>query len=94
MDVLCADKTGTMTQNKLFVSEELPVNGYHGEDVMLYGALASNEANHDPIDQAFLAAAKEESISLDGYSQTEFAPFDPSTRMTRGCDSDRLVNDS
>jgi H+-transporting ATPase len=83
MDVLCADKTGTMTQNKLFVSEQLPVNGYRREDVILYGALASNEANHDPIDQAFLAAAKDETIPLDGHSQAEFAPFDPSTRMTR-----------
>jgi H+-transporting ATPase len=83
MDVLCADKTGTMTQNKLFVSEQEPVNGYRREDVILYGALASNEANHDPIDQAFLAAATNDSISLDGYSQSEFAPFDPSTRTTR-----------
>jgi H+-transporting ATPase len=83
MDVLCADKTGTMTQNKLFVSEQVPVNGYRREDVILYGALASNEANHDPIDQAFLAAATNDSISLDGYSQSEFAPFDPSTRTTR-----------
>jgi H+-transporting ATPase len=83
MDVLCADKTGTMTQNKLFVSEQLPINGYRREDVILYGALASNEANHDPIDQAFLTAAKDENISLDGHSQSKFAPFDPSTRMTK-----------
>jgi H+-transporting ATPase len=83
MDVLCADKTGTMTQNKLFVSEQLPFKGYRKEDVILYGALASNEANHDPIDQAFLAAAKDDGVSMDGYSQSEFAPFDPSTRMTK-----------
>lgn len=83
MDVLCADKTGTMTMNELFVSEELPVNGYRREDVILYGALASNEANQDPIDQAFLAATKDGGISLEGHSQSEFAPFDPSTRMTK-----------
>ena len=82
MDVLCADKTGTMTMNKLFVSEQLPVDGFRREDVILYGALASNEANQDPIDQAFLAAAGEAHIPLDGYLQTEFVPFDPSTRMT------------
>ena len=82
MDVLCVDKTGTMTMNKLFVEEEFPVNGFGKNDVILYGALASNEANQDPIDLAFLAAAKEMHISLDGYSQTEFVPFDPQTRMT------------
>jgi H+-transporting ATPase len=50
--------------------------------VLLYGALASNEANHDPIDVAFLTAAVGANISLEGYSQTEFVPFDPKTRMT------------
>ena len=82
MDVLCVDKTGTMTMNKLSVEEEFPVNGFGKNDVILYGALASNEADQDPIDLAFLAAAKEAHISLDGYSQTEFVPFDPQTRMT------------
>ena len=82
MDVICVDKTGTMTMNKLFVEEEFPVSGFGKNDVILYGALASNEANQDPIDLAFLAAAKETNIPLDGYSQTEFVPFDPQTRMT------------
>jgi H+-transporting ATPase len=82
MDVLCVDKTGTMTMNKLSVEEEFPVNGFGKNDVILYGALASNEADQDPLDLAFLAAAKEAHISLDGYSQTEFVPFDPQTRMT------------
>jgi H+-transporting ATPase len=80
MDVLCTDKTGTITANKLFV-----VNGFKKSDVLLYGALASNEADQDPIDIAFLAAAAAEAdLSLDTYSQTEFVPFDPKTRMTEG----------
>ncbi len=82
MDVLCADKTGTITMNKLFIEEEIPTNGFSKSDVLLYGALASQEANQDPIDIAFLAAADEAHISLDGYSQMEFVPFDPETRMT------------
>jgi len=82
MDVLCVDKTGTITMNKLFVEEEIPTNGFSKSDVLLYGALASQEANQDPIDIAFLAAAAESHISLDGYSQTKFVPFDPKTRMT------------
>ena len=82
MDVLCADKTGTITMNKLFVEEEVPLNGFSEGDVLLYGALASKEANQDPIDIAFLTAAAEAHMPLDAYSQTEFVPFDPKTRMT------------
>jgi H+-transporting ATPase len=82
MDVLCVDKTGTITMNKLFVEDEVPTNGFSESDVLLHGAFASQEANHDPIDIAFLSAAAEANISLDGYSQTEFVPFDPKTRMT------------
>jgi H+-transporting ATPase len=82
MDVLCADKTGTITMNKLFVEEEMPLSGFNEGDVLLYGALASKEANQDPIDIAFLTAARDAHISLDAFSQTDFVPFDPKTRMT------------
>jgi H+-transporting ATPase len=79
MDVLCADKTGTITMNKLFVEEEIPLNGFSKKDVLLYGALASNEANLDPIDIAFLTAID---TPFNSYSQIAFVPFDPKTRMT------------
>jgi H+-transporting ATPase len=82
MDVLCADKTGTITMNKLFIEEEIPLNGFSQNDVLLYGALSSKEANQDPIDIAFLTAAAEAGMPLDVYSQMEFVPFDPKTRMT------------
>jgi H+-transporting ATPase len=82
MDVLCADKTGTITMNKLFVEEELSLNGFGEGDVLLYGALASKEANQDPIDIAFLTAATQAHLPLDAYAQTDFVPFDPKTRMT------------
>ena len=82
MDVLCADKTGTITMNKLFVEETVPVNGFSQNDVLLYGALASNEANLDPIDIAFLTATAQAHLPFDTYSQIAFVPFDPKTRMT------------
>jgi H+-transporting ATPase len=82
MDVLCADKTGTITMNKLFVEEQIPLNEFSEKDVLLYGALASNEANLDPIDIAFLTATAQANIPFDAYSQIAFEPFDPKTRMT------------
>ena len=82
MDVLCVDKTGTITMNKLFVQEETPASGFAKGDILLWGALASNPANQDPIDAAFLAAVGEAHLLVDTYSRTEFIPFDPKTRMT------------
>lgn len=82
MDVLCVDKTGTMTMNKLSVTDIEALEDYKKEDVILYGALASQEANQDPIDLAFVSAARNMKIPLDSYSQKNFVPFDPSTRRT------------
>ncbi|MEM0272098.1 MAG: plasma-membrane proton-efflux P-type ATPase [Thermoprotei archaeon] len=83
MDVLCADKTGTLTKNKLSVTEIAAFNGFNDMDVALFGALASNEADRDPIDLAFLASARHTNGQLGGYTVVEFTPFDPSTRMTQ-----------
>ncbi len=82
MDVLCADKTGTLTKNKLAISNVIPVNGHSEREVITYGAIASHEADQDPIDIAFIEAAKEKGIALDGYKVLSFTPFDPSTRRT------------
>ncbi|MFH0848978.1 MAG: plasma-membrane proton-efflux P-type ATPase [archaeon] len=82
MDTLCVDKTGTITMNTLSLIDAIALEGYSKEDVILYGALASQEANQDPIDLAFISAAKDLRISIDDYLQTAFVPFDPSTRRT------------
>lgn len=83
MDVLCADKTGTITMNELFVEEIIPFNGFSQNDVLIYGTLASKEANQDPIDLAFLKATASANLSLNSYRQIEFVPFDPKSRMTK-----------
>ncbi len=84
MDVLCVDKTGTITMNRLVVSGVVPRAPATAADVLFAGALASKEANQDPIDLAFLAAAKERHV-FDGTAAIKaisFTPFDAAKRRT------------
>src|SRR5665213_2527869 len=84
MDVLCVDKTGTITMNQLAVTGVIPLEGATEADVLFAGALASQEANQDPIDLAFLSAAKERHV-FDGrppLNVISFKSFDPQTRRT------------
>ena len=82
MDVLCVDKTGTITANRLSLAEVVPEEGFDEKSTILFGALASQEANQDQIDLAFISAARERSLINDTYAQTRFIPFDPGTRRT------------
>jgi H+-transporting ATPase len=84
MDVLCVDKTGTITMNQLAVTGVIPLEQATESDVLFAAALASQEANQDPIDLAFLTAAKEWHI-FDGapaVTPISFAPFDATNRRT------------
>ena len=84
MDVLCVDKTGTITMNQLAVTSVIPMEGMSEAEVLFAGALASQEANQDPIDLAFLAAAKERH-AFEGrpkVTPVSFAPFDAKNRRT------------
>ena len=84
MDVLCVDKTGTITMNQLAVTAVIPLEHATEADVLLVGALASQEANQDPIDLAFLAAAKERHVfdAAAAVTPVSFAPFDAKNRRT------------
>jgi H+-transporting ATPase len=84
MDVLCVDKTGTITMNQLAVTGVIPLGQATESDVLHAGALASQEANQDPIDLAFLAAAEDRKVfdGLPAATLVSFAPFDAKNRRT------------
>ncbi len=82
MDVLCADKTGTLTMNRVSLTGALAQPGFTENDVVLAGALASNEANADPIDVAFLRAAKERKLDAPAAKTLSFTPFSAQSRRT------------
>jgi plasma-membrane proton-efflux P-type ATPase len=84
MNVLCVDKTGTITMNQLAVTGVIPLNHATESEVLLAGAMASQEANQDPIDLAFLAAAKARDVfaGAPAVKPVSFAPFDAKNRRT------------
>ena len=84
MDVLCVDKTGTVTMNRLVVTGVIPSGPATDADVLFAGAVASQEANQDPIDLAFLASARERHLfdALPAFTPVSFLPFDAKNRRT------------
>jgi H+-transporting ATPase len=81
VDVLCADKTGTLTQNKLTLGDPFCIGDAKPDDVILAGALASRADDNDVIDLAVLGGVKDES-ALRGYDVQHFMPFDPVHKRT------------
>ncbi len=79
VDVLCADKTGTLTMNALTVGRTVPTAGFGEHDVLALAALASSPGGSDPVDTAVREAAG----SLEGYEWrlAAFQPFDPALKM-------------
>jgi H+-transporting ATPase len=80
MDVLCSDKTGTLTQNELTLGKPISVNAARPEDVILAAALASRVEDQDPIDMAILGGA--EGQQLESYEVIHFLPFDSVSKRT------------
>ena len=81
VDVLCADKTGTLTQNKLTLGEPFCLDKITADQVILAGALASRAENDDTIDLAVLGGLKDKA-ALKPYQVTHFQPFDPVHKRT------------
>lgn len=83
MDVLCTDKTGTITQNKLGLSRIDPLRQAVSEDELLrFAALASDAATQDPIDLAVIAAANERGLLKAPRRRVRFVPFEPATKRS------------
>jgi plasma-membrane proton-efflux P-type ATPase len=84
MDLLCVDKTGTITANRLSVTDVVPLDPFTRAEVLAAGALASEEANQEAIDLAFLAAARHPDVRarVEAARRIAFTPFDPATRRT------------
>src|SRR6202050_66281 len=80
LDVLCSDKTGTLTLNELAVTAIRPESGFDEGRVLAMAALASSDGGQDPVDTAIRAASKETTTSRPKL--IKFVPFDPATKMS------------
>jgi H+-transporting ATPase len=81
VDILCADKTGTLTQNKLTLGDPFSVDGIPADQVILDAALASRADDKDTLDLAVLAGLKD-GQALKSYQMVHFQPFDPVHKRT------------
>ena len=85
MDVLCSDKTGTITKNEISVAETVTLNNFTEKDIMLLGTLASKEEDKDPIDNAIIIKGREINAvgdKIKSYKIENFKPFDPVSKRT------------
>ena len=83
IDVLCADKTGTLTQNFLAVTQVHPLVGFSTQQLLTLAAWASAEGGQDPVDAVIRKAAHAAAPApRDAPTSVHFTPFDPATKMS------------
>jgi H+-transporting ATPase len=81
MDILCSDKTGTLTQNALTVTTIRAMSGFDEAHVLTLAALASSDGGQDPVDGAIRTAAASKPVA-DAPRLIKFAAFDPAKKMS------------
>ena len=81
MDILCSDKTGTLTQNKLTLGDPLVFEAKDSEDLILAASLAAKAEDQDAIDLAVIGGLRNQNL-LNSYEQLKFLPFDPVGKRT------------
>ena len=91
MNVLCADKTGTLTQNALTVTVIRPMPGFDESHVLALAALASSDGGQDPVDRAIRVAAANKPVS-DAPHLIKFAAFDPAKKLSEATVTDSTGN--
>jgi H+-transporting ATPase len=84
MDVLCSDKTGTITKNELKVGDAKAFGNFTEEEVVAFGSLASREEDRDPIDNAVIEKARilKDTSAIVRFKVVSFKPFDPVSKRT------------
>ncbi|MGE5196216.1 MAG: plasma-membrane proton-efflux P-type ATPase [Anaerolineae bacterium] len=80
MNILCVDKTGTITQNSLRISALRPYLPYTEQDLLSLASMACEEATQDPLDLAILTAVKEPRSAYSNAKKVQFIPFDPNRK--------------
>jgi H+-transporting ATPase len=87
MDVLCADKTGTLTSNELKVTTVCPMPGFNESDILSMAVMASADGGGDPVDAAIHAAAITKPAA-NPLKLVTFTPFDPANKMSEATCTD------
>jgi H+-transporting ATPase len=91
IDILCSDKTGTLTQNKLTLSDIVSLESVDKERIILWGALASRAEDKDPIDMAVIGGLENPKV-MESYQILHFQPFDPVHKRTEATVKDAEGN--
>ncbi|WP_457564256.1 plasma-membrane proton-efflux P-type ATPase [Caminibacter sp.] len=82
MDILCSDKTGTLTQNKMTVGEPFVIENHDLKELFIYAIMASKKENNDPIEIPIFEWAEKHNLEIPKYEVVKFIPFDPVRKRT------------